>query len=106
MSKQAILKIKEAEATAQKLRADAESEAKRRIREAEAEAKHLLESTQAEAERINKERLRLTAERAEALMQEGAKDASEAALEVARSCEPFMDNAVKLIVEGVFEQCQ
>lgn len=106
MSKQAILKIKETEATAQKLRTDAEAEAKRRIREAEAEAKRLIASTEAEAERVNKERLRLTAERAEALMQEGAQSASEAATEVAKSCEPFMDNAVRLIIEGVFEQCQ
>ena len=106
MSKQAILKIKEAEATAQKIRADAETEAKRRVREADAEAKRLMASTEAEAERINKERLRLTAERAESLMQEGAQSAGEAAIEVARSCEPFMDNAVKLIIEGVFEQCQ
>ena len=106
MSKQAILKIKEAEATAQKLRADAEAEAKRRVREAETEAKRLLATTEAEAERINKERLRLTAERADALIQEGEKSAGEAALEVARACEPFMDNAVKLIIEGVFEQCR
>ncbi len=106
MSKQAILKIKEAEAEAQRMRSDAQTEAKRRVREAEAEAKKLLADTEAEARSVNKERLRLTAERAEELIAEGAKNAVADAADVAKACEPFMENAVKVIVEGVFEQCR
>lgn len=106
MSKEAIIKIKEVEAEAQKIRADAEAQAKAKIRRAEADGKLLCDGTEADAARINAERLRLTRERAEELVSESLKSAEEQAHELELSCAPYMDEAVRLIVEGVFEQCQ
>ncbi len=106
MSKEAITKIKEAEAQAQKIRAEADTEARARVRKAESDGRLLCENAESDAARINAERLRLTRERAEELTANSLDSAEQEAKELELSSAPYMSEAVRLIVEGVFEQCQ
>lgn len=106
MSKEAILKIKEAEAEAERIRENAAAEAKERVRRAEKEGKQLLACTEEEALRVNAERLALTRKRADELLEQSHKDAEAEAQKICADSDERMDDAVRLIVEGVFEQCQ
>lgn len=106
MSKEAILKIKEAEAEAERIRERGAHDAKERIRRAETEAKRALAAAEAEAERINAERLSLTRKRADELLLQSDAEAAEKAREISAESEELIGDAVRLIVEGVFERCQ
>jgi vacuolar-type H+-ATPase subunit H len=106
LSKEIILKIKEAEAEAQKIRSDAAAEAAQRIRRAELEGKKLCDKAEADAARVNREKLGITAERADELVARAKEDASKEAEELRESAEFNLREAVRLIVAGVYEQCQ
>ena len=106
MSKEIILKIKEAEAEAQKIRNDAADEAAARIRRAEIEGKKRCDKAEAEAAAINREKLNITSDRANELLKR-AKDSAEAeAVALRESAEFNLREAVRFIIAGVEEQCQ
>jgi vacuolar-type H+-ATPase subunit H len=106
LSKEIILKIKEAEAEAQKIRSDASDEAAARIRRAEAEGKKRCERAEAEAAAVNREKLSITSDRADELLGR-AKESAEAEAEALRESAEFnLREAVRFIIAGVEEQCQ
>ena len=106
MSKEIISKIKEAEAQAQKIRSDAQDEAKNRIRMAEANGKKLCEDTENRIRRQNKEKLDIAKDRANDVLDK-AKESFEAEAEAMREAAEFnMREAVRAIIAGVNEQCQ
>lgn len=106
MSKEAIEKIKQAESEAQKIRADAETEAKERIRAAEARGKLTCEKAETEAARINSERLRITRQKAEELILSAEQTARAQAEELAAASEQNMKEAVRAIIEGAWKECR
>ncbi len=106
MSKDVILKIKAAEEEAAKIRADAENAAKEKVRNAHELGKLLCENTEEEATRVNGEKIRLTSEKADELLKRGREDSTAEAQELTKACMPHMEDAVKAIIGGIFEQCQ
>ena len=106
LSKEIISKIKEAEAQAQKIRSDAQDEAKNRIRVAEANGKKLCEDTENRIRKQNKEKLDVAKSRADDVLDK-ARESSEAEAEAMREAAEFnMREAVRAIIAGVNEQCQ
>jgi vacuolar-type H+-ATPase subunit H len=106
LSKEIILKIKETEATAQKIRSDAAAEAAERIKKAEADGKKLCERAEADAERINRDKLKIAAQRADGVVENAKTNATDEANEARESAEFNIREAVRLIIAGVYEQCQ
>lgn len=106
MSKEIILKIKDAEAEAQKIRSDAVDEAAARIRRAEIEGKKRCEKAASDAAAVNREKLKITADRADELLVR-AKESADAEAEALREAAEFnLREAVRFIIAGVEEQCQ
>ena len=106
MSKEIILKIKEAEAEAQKIRSDAADEAAARIRRAEAEGKKLCDKAGVDAAAINREKLNITSDRADELLKRAKESAETDAEALKMSAEFNLREAVRFIIAGVEEQCQ
>lgn len=106
LSKEIILKIKEAEAEAQKIRDEAAYEAAQRIRHAQTEGKALCENAQSNAEKINRSKLDIASERADAVLEGARNSALEEAQRAREAAEFNIREAVRLIVAGVYEQCQ
>ena len=106
LSKEIILKIKEAEAEAQKIRSDASDEAAARIRRAESEGKRLCDKAEDNAARANREKLNITSDRAEELLKKAKADADADAEALKESAEFNLREAVRFIIAGVQEQCQ
>lgn len=106
MSKEMILKIQKAEADAQKIRMEASEQAKERIRQAETDGKMLCREAEAEAIRINEEKLRLTREKADELLARSRREAQAQAKLLLKAGEPYVKDAVKMIIGGIMEQCQ
>lgn len=106
MSKEIILKIKDAEAEAVRIRNDASEEAAARIRRAETEGKRLCDRAEADAAKVNREKLNITAQRAEELLKR-AKESSDAEAQALREEAEFnLREAVRFIIAGVQKQCQ
>lgn len=106
MSKEIILKIKEAEAEAQKIRSDAADEAAARIRRAETEGKRRCDKAEADAAAINREKLNITSGRADELLR-SAKESADAEVAAFKASAEFnLREAVRFIISGVEEQCQ
>jgi vacuolar-type H+-ATPase subunit H len=101
-----ILKIQNAEAEAQKIRMEASELAKEKIRHAEAEGKLLCRDVEAEAIRINEEKLQLTREKANELLERSRREAEAQAKLLMKAGEPYVKDAVKMIIGGMMEQCQ
>lgn len=106
LSKEIILKIKEAEAEAQKIRSDASDEAAARIRRAESEGKRLCDKAEESAARANREKLNVTSERADDLLNKAKENAAAEAEALRESAEFNLREAVRFIIAGVQEQCQ
>lgn len=106
MSKETIMRIKNAEAQAEQIRADATDEARERIRNAELAASVLCEQAANEAADRNAEKLRLTRQRADEVLAKSRKDAQKEADMLAKASAPYMGDAVRLIIGGIFEKCQ
>lgn len=106
MSKEIVNKIKEAEAQAQKIKNDAQEEAKARVKAAEEQGKKLCEKAQQNAEKENKEKLSLARTRSEELLAK-TQEQAEADVEAKKEAAEFnMREAVRFIISGVNEQCQ
>ena len=106
MSKEMILKIQNAEAEAKQIRLDATEKAKEKIRNAEAAGKLLCREAEAEAIRSNEEKLRMTREKAEELLNRSRREAEAQAKLLMKAGEPYLKDAVKMIIGGILEQCQ
>lgn len=106
MSKDLILKIKDAEETAADIRLDAAEQVKERIRRAEAEAALFCEMAERKAEQENAKKIRLTREKADELLAVRTEEAKEEAQMLRVAATPYMREAVRLVVEGVFKLCQ
>ena len=106
MSKEIILKIKETEAMAQKIRSDAAAEAAQRIKKAEADGKKLCDKAEADADRINREKLKVASARADGVIENTRADAQNEANAERERAEFNIREAVRLIIAGVYEQCQ
>ncbi len=106
MSREIIEKIRQAEAQAQRIRSDAQEEAKTRIRTAEAEAKKLCQRAEEQAQRQNREKLDIAKIRAEEVLQNAEKDALLEAKSMEKTADFNMREAVRTIIAGVKEQCQ
>lgn len=106
MSKEIILKIKETEAEAAKIRSDAAKEAAERVRRAEADGKRACEKAEADAAKINREKLSITSERANELLGRAKENADAEAEKLREAAEFNLREAVRLIIAGVHEQCQ
>ena len=106
LSKEAIRKIKAAEAEADKIRADAVELAKEKIRKAEADGKMLCERTEEEALRENKKKLDAIAEKVDEKLSEQKNAADRRVRELYTTAEFNMREAVKAIVGEVMDKCQ
>ena len=106
MSKEVILKIKEAEAEAARIRSDAAKEAKGRIHHAEQMGALFCERMEQEATAENAEKLRLTAKKAEELLARTKQEAEAETDALLAAGEPYLADAVRMIIGGVFEKCQ
>ena len=106
MSKEIILKIKAAEAEAQKIRNDAADEAAARIRRAETEGKKRCDKAEADAAAINREKLSITSDRADELLKRAKASANTEVAAFKVSAEFNLREAVRFIIAGVEEQCQ
>ena len=106
MSKETIMRIKNAEAQAEAIRADATEEARERIRTAEQAAALLCEQAANTAEDKNAQKLRLTKERADEVLKMSRADAEKEADALRKASAPYMGDAVRLIIGGIFEKCQ
>ena len=106
LSKEIILKIKEAESEAAQIRGNAANEAAARVRQAHADGKALCERAEAEAAKVNREKLRRASSRADSAI-ETARESAEAEAQKAKETAEFnIREAVRLIIAGVYEQCQ
>ncbi|MBQ8344998.1 MAG: hypothetical protein IJY42_01895 [Clostridia bacterium] len=106
MAREVIMKIKAAEAEAANIRATSAEEAKRRVRSAEQRGKALCEQTEEQTLRANREKLELTRQKAEEMVQASREKANADAAAMQAISEKRMHLAVKMIVEGVWEQCR
>lgn len=106
MAQEIIRKIQEAEAQAQKVRADATAEAKRRVATAEADGKALCEWVEANCNTENKDKLAQIQDKAEQMLAHHADQAQQNARLLTEDAELRMRDAVRLILGGVMEQCQ
>ena len=106
MSKEIILKIKEAEAEAQRIKEEASHEAAQRVRRAQSEGKALCENAQSQAEKINRSKLGVASERADEVLRGARNSALEEAQSAREAAEFNIREAVRLIIAGVYEQCQ
>lgn len=106
MSKEMILKIQNAEAEAQRIRLGAAEEAKERIRNAESVGKLLCRQAETQTIQSNEEKLRLTREKADELLARSRREAEAQAKLLMKAGEPYLQDAVKMIVGGIIEKCQ
>ncbi len=106
MSKEVILKIKQTEAEAEKIRSDASDRAKEKLRNAEVLGMALCEKAENDAVRENAEKLRLTREKAEELLERSRQEAQKEKDRLRAQGAPYMGDAVRLIIGGIFEKCQ
>ena len=106
MSKEMILKIQAAEAEAQNIRMEASEQAKEKIRHAEAAGKRLCRDAEIEAIQTNEEKIQLTRQKADELLERSRREAETQAKLLLRAGEPYVKDAVKMIIGGMMEQCQ
>lgn len=106
MSKEAIMRVQEAEAEAAAIRAAAEQTAKERIEENEkrcaAEAEKAINGTDA----VLRHKLETVRKRADALVEQSRQEAAEEMQTIETETRSRMKDAVKLIVWEIFDSCQ
>ncbi len=106
MSKETILKIKEAEEQAESIRANASAQAKARIAETERLGKRLCEQTEARATEENEKKLELIRQKANETVLHSKETAEAEARESHSSAGLNMREAIRYIIGGITEQCQ
>ena len=106
MAKESIKKICDAEQKAAAIIENAEQNAAEMIASAEQSGRAYLEKATADCERENREKLALVRAKTDELLQSSREEAELSAKELKKIAQPRVRNAVKLIVQGIFEQCQ
>jgi len=106
LSRDTILKIKEAEAQADKIRAAAQAEASARIKAAEADGKKLCADTELRVFAENEKKLGLIREKAEEMINGNREASEEESKAVTDSASLHLREAVRYIIGGVMEECQ
>ena len=106
MSKEIIEKIKEAEAEANLIKNSAREEARVRVQTAQTEGKRMYEVAQRQTQELNSQRLKLTQEKADELIDDVRKNALDEAQKMREQAEFNMREAIRFIMAGVKEQCQ
>lgn len=106
MSKEIILKIRQVESEAQKIRDDAAEQAAAKLRKAEIDGKMLCDRAENETSKTNREKLLITAHRADEHIERAKNAAAEEADKIRAEAEFNLREAVRFIIAGVHEQCQ
>ncbi|MBQ8140311.1 MAG: hypothetical protein IJ038_01265 [Clostridia bacterium] len=106
MSKETILKIKEAEEQADGIRNAASAEAKRRVSATEAKGKKLCEETELRVTDENKKKLELIRKKADDMILHTKETAEEEARESSNAAGLHLREAVRYIIGGIMEECQ
>ena len=106
LSKDAIRKIREAEAEAAEIRARGAERAKEILRAAEEKGARLCAEAEEQAVRENRQKLDLTRQKAEELLEKTREEARTEAAEIRQAGEDRTRDAVRMIVGGLYELCQ
>ena len=106
MSKEAIKRIKDAEAEADQIRKEGADRAKERIRVAEEEGARLCRETEERAVLENREKLELTRKKAEELLARTRTQAQAEAAYMRAEGDERMRDAVRMIVGGLNQAWQ
>lgn len=106
MSREAIMKIRETEAEAARIRARGAEKAKEILREAEAEGVKLCETAESRAAEENREKLAMTREKAEQLLAKTRAEAKKENEKLRESRSDRIRDGVRMIIGGLFEKCQ
>ena len=106
MSKDSIIKIRDAEKQADEIRASASVQAKNKIRDAEQLGKRLCEDTELQATRENEKKLALIKEKADEMIARSKDSAKEEAKAETDTANLHMREAIRHIIGGIMEQCQ
>lgn len=106
MSKEAIMKIREAEAEASRIRAAAEEEARAKIEENAKDCAARAEEAISATDAALKVKLSSVKERAEALIEQSRKEASDDLAAMEAEARGHMREAVKIIVWEMYDSCQ
>lgn len=106
MSKEAIMRVREAEAQAAAIRAEAEAQAAARIEQNEKLCAERGERAIAATDEALKAKLAAVRQRADALIEQSRAEAQEDVAAMETEARARMREAVKLIVWEMFDQCQ
>ena len=106
MAKESIRKIRDAELAAANITADAEKKAADTVYIAEQRGKAHLEKTLRDAEADKKQKLDEIRLLTEEKLNSSRDEAEKAAKQLRRIARPHVRDAVKLIIQGIIEQCQ
>ena len=106
MAKESIRRIREAEATAAQIIAEAEGSAADMLTIAEKRGKDHLDSVTSACEAENRRKLDEIRARADEMIEDGRARAAEAAKQLRTVSSVHTRDAIKLIVQGILEQCQ
>ena len=106
MSREIISKIKETEAEANRIKSSAKEEARVRVQRAEENGKKLCAKAELDSQRNNSEKLRLTKQKTDALLEGIRNDSESEAAKMRAEAEFNMREAVRFIISGVNEKCQ
>lgn len=106
MAKESIRKIREAEATAAEIIAEAEQSASDMLTIAEKRGRDHVEEATRHSEEENRQKLAALRARTDAMLEKTGADAAESAKQLRSLSQSKVRDAVKLIVQGIFEQCQ
>ncbi len=106
MSKEAIMKIREAEAEASRIRAEAEEEARAKIEQNAKDCAAHAEEAIATTDASLKVKLSSVRERADALIEQSRKEALGDLETMEAEARSHMREAVKIIVWEMYDSCQ
>ena len=106
MAKESIRRICDAEATAAEIIAEAERSAADMLVIAEKRGKAHLEEVTLETEKENRKKLSEIRAKADGMLENGRAEAAESAKQLRALSDGNVRDAVKLIIQGIFEQCQ
>ena len=106
MSKEAIIRVREVEAAAAAIREKAEQEAQNRVEQNEKDCAAEAERAIAATDESLKAKLAAVRVRADALIEQSRKEATEDVLTMETEARNHMREAVKLIVWEMYDSCQ
>ena len=106
LSKEAIRRVREAEAQAEEIRATAEAQANARIQEMQKTCAAESEEAIAHIDRTLREELERVTEKADELIQQSCHEVQEDIAVMEATAREHMREAVKLIVWEMYDSCQ